>query len=1223
MKKITDFIVKFRYVLLVLFLILTGISFYLSNKVKINYDMSEYLPKSSETKQGLNIMNDTFDTETSTLNIMFKDLSSEEKNETKEYLKDLPDVSSVDIEEKDEYTLYVINVSDTADSASASNIYQEVTTKYEDSLQATSGDITSRNKDVLPFYVVVLAVLSALVILIIMSESYIEPFLFLATILIAVVINKGTNIIFPSVSNITNSIVAILQMALSMDYSIMLMNRYRLERETEKDKIKAMKKALYHAFSSISSSSLTTIVGLLALVFMSFTIGKDLGFALAKGVILSLLSIFTCLPGLIILFDNLIFKLKKKSPIIKLNMVGKISYKLRYVAIVLFLIIFTFSYIFKGNMNIVYTQEGTDQIEEVFDLNNQMAVVYNNEDEKTITELCQELDDNEKIKDVLCYSNTINESLTYDKLNPKLKDLDSDTEVEEYLLKIVYYHYYNPKEDNKMSLDEFINFIKTTVYNNEDLEDNIDNQTRKDVNRLNNFSNVNNLNKKQSAKEIAELLSLDESLVNDIFTYYNSQNNTTKLTLQEFIKYMNNYILKDSKYSKSIDKETKDNLAMISKFTNKETISKKLSSKEMATLFNLDSNTTKDLYTYYLMNNEINSKMTLKEFTTIASKLSKDPQYSNMIDQNQISLLTKLTDKEFITTELTDEEALAFINSLTGMTNDELLDLTIKMTGMPKETIASYIKTYGLKGAIGMLSLFGKIPNEMASQPITPYNIIKLVSYLVPNEILTPEQSSKLNLAKSIMDSTLNDTTYSYLELSETLGLDQTTTKSIYALSSSSNLKLTPLEFINFILNHQKDEALKTQLNVTTINKLKLLKNIINSVSNNTKYTSSELTKFLNLKNDNLALIYSLYDININKKVINMSVKEFVNLLTSDLTNNKDYRSLFTQDSKNKLNTLKTIIDNTINNKKYTKDEIYNTLSLLSSDLDKNLFDLIYIYYGSENNYDNNYALTLEEFVTYLNNNILEDKRFDDFISDEREKEIIDSKDLINDAKELLVSDKYSRIVLNTTYSPESEETFAFIDYLDNELKDSEETYVVGDSAMAHEMSKTFQGELNLITILTIIFIFVVVAITFKSILIPITLVLIIQCAIFLTMGILTFTGDVYFISILIVQSILMGATIDYAIVYTSYYLEERRKNDIPTSIINAYNHSIHTILTSASILVLSTLIVGYLSEDITAKICLSISMGSFCSAVLILLLLPAIISAFDKYFIKKQKIHK
>ena len=351
-----------------------------------------------------------------------------------------------------------------------------------------------------------------------------------------------------------------------------------------------------------------------------------------------------------------------------------------------------------------------------------------------------------------------------------------------------------------------------------------------------------------------------------------------------------------------------------------------------------------------------------------------------------------------------------------------------------------------------------------------------------------------------------------------------------------------------------------------------------------------------------------------------MSLREFVKFLNDDLMNNPKYSSDFTKDNKTKLKALNKIINNTINNKKYNKNDLYNSLSTLSNDLDKDLIDLIYIYYGSEKEYNNEYTLTIEEFVNYLNNDILNDKRFTDFISDERRNEIIDAKEFVSDAKELLVSDKYSRAVLNTTYAPEGEETFKFIDTLKEDLKDSQETYVVGDSAMAHEMSNTFQDELNLITILTIVFIFVVVAITFKSVLIPITLVLIIQCAVFLTMGILTFTGDVYFISILIVQSILMGATIDYAIVYTSYYLEDRQKHDITTSIINAYNHSIHTILTSASILVLSTLIVGGLSEAITAKICLSISMGSFCSAVLILLLLPAIISAFDKYFIKKPK---
>ena len=108
----------------------------------------------------------------------------------------------------------------------------------------------------------------AMVILIILSESYVEPFLYLISIGVAVFINKGTNIMFDSVSNITDSITAILQLALSMDYSIMLSNRYRQEREIEKDKLKAMKSALYDSFKAISSSSVTTIAGLIALVFM-------------------------------------------------------------------------------------------------------------------------------------------------------------------------------------------------------------------------------------------------------------------------------------------------------------------------------------------------------------------------------------------------------------------------------------------------------------------------------------------------------------------------------------------------------------------------------------------------------------------------------------------------------------------------------------------------------------------------------------------------------------------------------------------------------------------------------------------------------------------------------------------------------------------------------------------------------------------------------------------
>ncbi len=329
MKKITDFIVNKRYIILILFIILSVISAILSNKVNINYDMAEYLPSTSETRIGMNIMEEEFkEIKSSNLNIMFKGLEEEQKSEIFEYLSHIEGVNSVDYDKtedynKDDYTLYVINVEDLEDSEVAGNIYNDVTSHFEEYEMYTSGAISERNQPVLPMWIMVLAIACMFIILTIMCESYVEPILFLISILMAVLLNKGSNVIFSSVSNITDSIAAILQMALSMDYSIMLMDRYRQEKESAKNKVEAMKNALYHAFTAISSSSITTIVGLIALVFMSFTIGRDLGFILAKGVLFSLLCIFFVLPSLILMCDKIITKTKKKSPNIKLDKLRK------------------------------------------------------------------------------------------------------------------------------------------------------------------------------------------------------------------------------------------------------------------------------------------------------------------------------------------------------------------------------------------------------------------------------------------------------------------------------------------------------------------------------------------------------------------------------------------------------------------------------------------------------------------------------------------------------------------------------------------------------------------------------------------------------------------------------------------------------------------------------------------------------------------------------------
>ena len=246
MKKITDFIINKRHFILILFIILSIVSAFMSKKVNINYDIAEYLPNTSETRIGMDIMEKEFkEIKSSSLDVMFEDLQGDKKEEIYNELTQINGVSSVDYKNteefnKDNYTLYVINVDDTEDSKIATDIYNEVKTKYKNYKIYTNGNISARNNPVLQTWIVALAVGCALIILIIMCESYVEPFLFLTSILIAVLLNSGTNIIFGTVSNITSSISAILQMALSMDYSIMLMNRYAQEKQNEKDKVKAI-----------------------------------------------------------------------------------------------------------------------------------------------------------------------------------------------------------------------------------------------------------------------------------------------------------------------------------------------------------------------------------------------------------------------------------------------------------------------------------------------------------------------------------------------------------------------------------------------------------------------------------------------------------------------------------------------------------------------------------------------------------------------------------------------------------------------------------------------------------------------------------------------------------------------------------------------------------------------------------------------------------------------
>lgn len=324
MKKVVDFLTKKRLLIFIITIILAIGSGIAMLFVNINKDMTKYLPEDSQMKQGMDIMENEFETTTTneTFKIMFEDLESNDKQTIFEELSNYEGVANVLYDEnsadynKENYTLYVIETKYQSISKTQ-ELLDSIVKDYKHDYKLYS--YYNNSEDNLLDFLIPIAVVIVIIILFIMSTSLIEVLLILSNIGIAIILNMGTNIIFSSISDMTFSIAAVLQLVLSIDYSIILVNRYKQERINTDSPIEAMKKALYNAFKSITSSSLTTFVGLLALIFMSFTIGKDMGLVLAKGVLFSLICVFTLLPTLIIWSDKLLKITDKKYLLAKIK----------------------------------------------------------------------------------------------------------------------------------------------------------------------------------------------------------------------------------------------------------------------------------------------------------------------------------------------------------------------------------------------------------------------------------------------------------------------------------------------------------------------------------------------------------------------------------------------------------------------------------------------------------------------------------------------------------------------------------------------------------------------------------------------------------------------------------------------------------------------------------------------------------------------------------------
>ena len=558
MQKIAKFLVDRRYLILAVVLVLAAVSGILATKVGINSDMSKYLPDDSNMRAGIDIMDSQFPSaeESGAIRVMFTGLSDAQKADVLEELKAIQHVDNVQYEagssdyNNGDHTLYIVNFLFGYDTSEAASVEQAVQTGFQDLDMVYHVDNDSYE---LPFTVILLALAILMIILFLMSASWLEPFLFLAAIGVSIVLNMGTNIFLGSVSHITYSIAAILQLVLSMDYSIMLINRYRQELVRSGDPKDAMKRALANAFSSITSSSVTTIVGLLMLCFMSFTIGMDLGIVLAKGVLLSLLCIFTLLPALILAFHNGIQKTAKKALHFRMDALGRISNRLRYVSTGTFVVIFIGVLILSQHTQLAYILSGEDPTETYFSKNSAIVVVYPSSAQGSASELAAQAARNPAVTSIQSYSTTLGKEYTAAELaEQQTGTKDAGLDFDRSLLDILYYDYHRGDAAGAMTASAFIRFVSGPVLDNASFAGRMDGAMTGEMAQLEVFADPANLTRPLRAEEIAGFFGMDPDAVSQLFLLYaglNGDSDGQTLSAQDFVGFLRDSVLTNTAFS--------------------------------------------------------------------------------------------------------------------------------------------------------------------------------------------------------------------------------------------------------------------------------------------------------------------------------------------------------------------------------------------------------------------------------------------------------------------------------------------------------------------------------------------------------------------------------------------------------------------------------------------------------------------------------------------------
>ena len=1086
--------------------------------VHVNSDMTKYLPADSQMSRGLQVMATEFgeaDISMPSISLMCGALSEEEKTAFRDTLTALPDVNKATVQTSEDgaHTLYQLYVDESMNHKALGKHIRKAHPQVQ--LIETAQDGAAP-----PVSVVIIAAFLIVAVLLFMAQSWVEPFIYLGTTGMAILLNMGTNAFLPSVSITTHSIAAILQMVLSIDYCIILTNRYRQKKKSHPNPIEAVNFAIKSAYRPVISSAMTTVVGLLMLCFMRLRIGMDMGVVLAKGVICSLICTFSVLPSLLILLDKAIEKSHKKTFVIPTERLGRFATSHKIPIAISSVILFAVAFFFSQRTSIFFSAEAESRIEEVFPQPNAFVIIYNTADEDSIAPMIDQLAGDTSVNTVISYPTLLQRPYSAAEMAVSLKTMSAQ------------------------------------------------------------FGDMINLGNGDLIQEM-----LTPELVQVLYYMQSGLGDTLTIDFPTLTRFIDSDCLNNPLFAGFIDDSMRDQMALLRELTSEEPVEDNANAADAVDdNVNDNANAAND----NVNDNANDNAVSIAESAEPADRVAT-PLTTIAIDSSDNPNLQAPT--------IVPEPTYAVVDFINRLYIDRPSALT-----MDFRTLADTITLRRVMDAAEMSAFIGSSltqtrlvfnydkQHRKAMTPLEYMHILTddLFFRKALNGMITPEQKEIVRMRTGIMDLANKNT---YLSAQQLVGISERF--GIMNITGS---------YVDSLM-----EPIVIQQNMLSLQE-RLIANAESSESDSdSDSVSSSVSVSSNSSNSSSDSSY----------LVEKALPEVQQPIPAIATpaKHKPTREEIEADRKAEL-----FLELMYGGKRYPADRMAQYFAQLGQEVDANMISLLYTYYGSQRLYNDSLQMSIEEVLSYVSGPLLTDPRMASLIPDSVADIISGVEQQMQSGVGMLRGNDHSLCVVLTDYPAESDATYAFVDTLERLEKRylPSGSNMIGESVMYSEMKNGFSHEMMIVTILTILAIFLIVAITFRSVIVPAILILTVMTAVYVNVvccGIIS--GEMLYLAYLIVQSILMGATIDYGILFANYYREKRRTLPARESIFESYKGSIRTIMTSGLIMVVAPAAMALLTDNVMIRnIVGAIAIGAFVAIILILVLLPGVLMVFDRWVV-------